>query len=380
MGKLIPRTAGLLAILCLAACSRSTSPPRTADLPPLAPVENLPPLAPAEKLPDTDVLPYTGGPITQGRNYLYCGTFQLAWNEMQQQIVKAPIQLEGNPPMADFLNKGPFQKSDLSAESFLAMAGSVDKGIVEEIRQAMAEKFPSAAMEAPEPLEDTAFYAYAYLEKALAFREAFDRLPEPLPFHSGGKEFPVAGFGFRDLEVSSERDEQIEKQATILDYRGDDDFILALNTTSERDQIVLAKIPPQKTLQETIAAVQARIEQSPLEEWNRGVHASESLVVPIISVGVERRYAELIGRHLRNRGWELYSVSEARQGIRFRLDEYGARLESDSVLGLKSAMPAKPRQFVFDRPFLIYLKEQSSQRSYFALWVETPEVLQQVEH
>jgi hypothetical protein len=370
MWKLIRRTAGLLAILCLAACSRSTNPPRTADLPALAP---------AEEFPNTDVLPYTGGPITQGRNYLYCGTFQLAWNEMQQQIVKAPIELEGNPPMADFLNQGRFQKPDLSAESFLAMAGSVDKGIVGEIRQAMAEKFPSAAMEAPEPPEDTVFYAYAYLEKALAFREAFDRLPEPLLFHSGGKEFPVAGFGFRDFEVSSERDVQIEKQATILDYRGDGDFILALNTTSDRDQIVLAKIPPQKTLQETIAAVQARIEQSQLEEWNCRVQASESLLIPIVRVGVKRRYTELIDRHLRNSGWERYYVADARQGIRFRLDEYGARLESDSSFGVGSKMPEQPRQFVFDRPFLVYLKEQSSERPYFALWVGTPEVLERVQ-
>jgi serine protease inhibitor len=100
------------------------------------------------------------------------------------------------------------------------------------------------------------------------------------------------------------------------------------------------------------------------------------LVVPIVSVGFERRYTELIDRDVQNRGWEGYDVAEARQGIRFRLDEYGARLESDSSLGFKSSISAQPRKLVFDRPFLIYLKEQSSHRPYFALWVETPEVLE----
>ena len=370
MWKRIFRLGGCLALGCLTGCSGRESPPRT---------EELPPLAAAGELPDTDVVPHTGGPITRGRNYLYCGTFQLAWNEMQQQIVKAPIQLEENPPMVDFLNKGQFQKSDLSAESYLAMAGRVQDGIVEDIRQAMAQKFPSADMEVPKPQKETVFYAYAYLEKALAFREAFDRLSAPLLFHSGDEESRVASFGFREFEVSSARDQQIEKQVTILDYRSDDDFILVLNTTSERDQIVLAKIQPQGTLQETIAVVQARIQQSPLEEWNRSVHSSESLVVPIISVGVERQYMELIDRDLQNRGWEGWAVAEARQGIRFRLDEYGARLESDSSLEFKSAISPQPRQFVFDGPFLIYLKEESSQRPYFALWVETPEVLERAQ-
>jgi hypothetical protein len=188
----------------------------------------------------------------------------------------------------------------------------------------------------------------------------------------------VASFGFRDFKLSSERDQQIERQVTILDYRSDDDFILTLNATSQRDQIVLAKIEPQATLQETIAAVQTRIEQSPLKEWARTVGGFESVVVPVISVGVERRYTELIDRGIQNAGWEGYAVSEARQGIRFRLDEYGARVESDSTKGWASAASMEPRQFVFDKPFLIYLKEQSSQSPYFALWVETPEVLERM--
>ena len=190
--KLRTAVCSLLAVVFLAVdgCSRS-APER------LSPLAAAGPLVPAAELATTDVLPHTEGSITPGRNYVYCATFQLAWNELQDDFIKAPIELEGMPAMAKFLNRRSFRRSDLSAKSYLAMAGTVKDGIIERIRQAMRDKFPPSNMTVPDARTDTAIFVYAYLEKSLAFREAFDRLREPLKFRMGNRMARVAAFGIR---------------------------------------------------------------------------------------------------------------------------------------------------------------------------------------
>ena len=45
-------------------------------------------------------------------------------------------------------------------------------------------------------------------------------------------------------------------------------------------------------------------------------------------------------------------------------------------MAAKFAMgPGKPRQLVFDKPFLILLQRGDAQQPYFALWVDNAELL-----
>jgi len=176
-----------------------------------------------------------------------------------------------------------------------------------------------------------------------------------------------------------DREDALCKQVSILDYQNEDDFILALNVTSKNDRIILAKILPKATLQETIQFVEERIQSNALDEWMKELHMSESLKIPIIAFGLEKKYPELIDKWFLNPGWERLFIAEARQGIRFRLDERGARLESDASGEAACAMPEQPRHFVFDKPFLIYLKESSATAPYFAAWIGSAELLEPVE-
>ncbi len=332
-------------------------------------------LAAATALAETDILPHTEGAITPGMNCVYCATFQLAWNEMRDVLVKGTILLEGDPPMVELLNRRAFQKSDLADDCYLASAGKVEDGIIERLRQELNERFPDADMEVPDAEDDTEIYAYAYLEKTLPFRAAFDRLEEPLRFPKGENADPVAAFGTKSFTMNCRRDEILEEQVTVLSYTSDDEFVLRLNTTSTDDEIILAKIPPKETLAETIADARQRIEQGGVEEYKQTLQPEESLIIPVVSLDVHRKYTELIGRHLKNEGLTLLYVTEASQGIRFRLDETGAKLSSEAEFGIGSDLE-QPRHFVFDKPFLLYLKEKDGNAPYFAIWIETAEVLE----
>jgi len=63
----------------------------------------------------------------------------------------------------------------------------------------------------------------------------------------------------------------------------------------------------------------------------------------------------------------------ALQNIRFRLDERGAILKSEAAMA--ACLPNEPRQFIFDKPFLILLERHDAAQPYFALWVDNPELL-----
>jgi hypothetical protein len=98
--------------------------------------------------------------------------------------------------------------------------------------------------------------------------------------------------------------------------------------------------------------------------------------VPKISANIERHYSELEGLHLVGR--DLY-IASALQVIRFRLDEAGARLESEATIEFDDGHPDTPagkRQFILDRPFLIYLIERQADQPYFAAWIANTELLE----
>jgi hypothetical protein len=348
------------------------------DWPPekLAGAEEFPPTVLAGELTETEILPHTRGPITPGRNYLYCATFQLAWNELQDQIVGAPIRLEGSPPMADELNRQSFRSGSLSDDSYVAMAGRVKDGIADEIRSAMNQKFPAATPKLIEYPDDTVFFAYAYLQKTLPFPVKFDRLPKPLQFQAKRGRGPVASFGIQDFDEHGLRAERLTEQVTILDYVSDDDFVLRLSTKT--DEIILAKVTPQKSLADTIDAVMQRILQPIGKQVQPTLQKKESLVMPKIALNIDREYSEIVGNTLQNQGWSDFYIGGAMQSTRFLLNESGARLESEAWIAVANGdppPPPKPRHFVFDRPFLIYLRELQAEQPYLAIWVESPELL-----
>jgi hypothetical protein len=333
----------------------------------------LPSIVPAESLVETDVVPHTEGMITPGRNYVYCVTFQMAWDEMEFDIFKEPVVLAGPPPLAEILNRHSRPAVKLDDRSYLARAGFADARIVADIRREISEKFPSADIKIPDA-DPKSVVAYAFLEKSLPFKEAFDRLSEPITFMHAAGSTQVAAFGIRG---EAEHRIRLLRQIVVLSYASDDDFVLRLKASAEADELVLAKVAPEETLSSTIESVKRRVKEHPPQGYLAELQWEEAFAVPVVSLGVLRRYTELEGRDLENSPWRErgYKLVRATQGIQFRLDETGASLSSSAGLAVASAPAPKPRKFILDRPFLLYLQSTESSEPYFALWIETPELL-----
>ena len=94
-------------------------------------------------------------------------------------------------------------------------------------------------------------------------------------------------------------------------------------------------------------------------------------------------YDELIRRYLRPVNDDIAKdllLLDARQSIRFEMDEKGVKLRSASQMSFGcAAAPSLPtgRWMVFDGPFLLMLQREGAPLPYLAAWIANTELLQQ---
>ena len=186
---------------------------------------------------------------------------------------------------------------------------------------------------------------------------------------------PVKAFGVESLSYGKERDEKLSAQVTVLYYKNRDDFALSFTSKSPDDEIILAKVSPASTLLETYQKVSTGHDPAPTH-----LEYGETLRVPKLDFDLTHHFSELENRGILNEGWEKWFIKDAEQQIMFKLDEKGAILKSRSFLHatMKAEAPAptrEPRQFIFDKPFLIVLKQKKGHLPYFCMWVNNAELL-----
>ncbi|MSR56930.1 MAG: DUF1559 domain-containing protein [Planctomycetaceae bacterium] len=341
----------------------------------------LPPVRPAAEMPGTNVVPHPSAALSAGRNTVYCATFAIAWGELRKLAGGDPVKLSSDPPLAEALNQFEFDPGNLDEESYLARVGKVDGDLIEQIRQELSLRFPSATPRLPDRAElgRNQFLIYSYLQKSLPFGEKFNVLEAPLEFRTTTGTVRVASFGVHEFDDFGPRAAQLKSQMTILDYAHDDDFIIEFHTRATNDRMILAKIEPRATLADTIDDAQRRIAKPDPSHTARELHSRETLAIPRLILGVDRDYSELTGHDFLNAQLSGNVVRDAAQVIQFRLDETGAELVSEvEIIGENGHTPSKPgkRRFIFDRPFLIYLIQKDADQPYFAAWIENAELME----
>jgi hypothetical protein len=315
------------------------------------------------QLTDTQLVVSPDMPLVAGTNMLWCGTLQLAWNEAEQ-LVGEKLRFTTPSPADDLLNRSDFTQRDLAPGSYVALADFERNHVEDEIRAALERTFEGAA--SPELIPPTPpnpgpddFVAYAHLYKNLAFAHPFK--DQPLLF----ADHPVEGFGFG----TEENDGTITGQAEVYDFQTPDDFIVRLKTKSPQDELILAKVTPGATLQATIQGVLDRIAHHAPEVAG----GADVLAVPKLNFDLRRDFPELEGLILDpSPAAKIKSklvVAKAEQLVRFQLNEKGAVLKSEAVIVMRALAIRDRYRMIFDKPFLILLKEKDSPRPYFALWV-----------
>ena len=336
--------------------------------------------ADVNELKDTRLEAHPDLPLDPKVNTLWCGTLQLAWNEavslVGEKLDFQPPSGPSVPPASekeiDFLNRQEFQARDLAPGSYVALADFERNQVEARIRAALANVFQGAA--SPELIPPTPrnpgpddFVAYAYLYKNLAFAVPFGAIPSQ---RFGDRDVQAFGFN-QDMHLPA----QPQGQVLIYDYKSSDDFVIELKSKSTDDQLILAKIAPGASLGATAAETLRRMKLSLPEAAGPG----DALSIPKLNFDLRKDFRELEGLTLQpGPSTKIHlplSLTKVEQLVRFQLNEKGAILKSEAVIVARALAMMSRHQMIFDRPFLLMMKQKNFNAPYLELWIANTTLL-----
>ena len=330
------------------------------------------------ELKQTNIVPTLDSTIEEAKNTIWCASFVAAWKSIERDITKEPVALEGNPEIATQLNNAQAPSKYIPPSNLYAIAGWNNKGIQDQIRTDLAQKFPRKQPPEFPRLDVDSLLAYAYLEVNLPFTYKFERNPKPLQFtDSKSGKSTVTSFGLPD---SMYIDHRLEAQPKVLYHELNEnqeliEFAIDLDQYSKDDQIVVASTTPDLTLRESVQKVQKHILEA---EANETWYSSPTvLLVPDTVWQITHRFTKLEGNKFSNQSIKGRPIRYATQDTQFRLDHEGAVLKSESMMAdtASSTISEFPGHYILDKPFLLYMKKRNAKHPYFVMWVANAELL-----
>ena len=302
---------------------------------------------------------------TNQQNRAWVGTFQLVWNDFQNNIVKGPVKFvdDEKNEYAKQLNKQKFKSDMISANSYYKTFGLVSPDLKTQIETALMQKFNETS-DILNSLDWTPapnkYLFYAMLKKNFKFMTAFDKL-EPARFSKfRGK---VDYFG-----ISPKSDSKLDDMVRILFYNSRDDFAVSIKTEG-KDVVYLYRTDDNKTFDKLYKDMMYK------ERGYMGWHdflPKDELRVPNLNLYKMQKYPELTKKQIK--GTDLM-IDDAIQTLQFTMNNEGVKLKSEAAMIAKTCAlvpddkKQAPRKCYFDDTFVVFLQEYDRKAPYFALRV-----------
>lgn len=312
-------------------------------------------------------------------NSAWCGTFQLVWNDMQNEVVGQDIIFNPQVTMVENLNKQSFKSSDISEDYYYKIWGLKTKKLKETIEKGIKEKFnqKSDVIDLIDwdgvPLDDSSYTGnekeyifYAMLYRQFNFEKEFTVLNKA-EFDGTGKKYNnVEYFG-----VDSSTDESVYNQINVLYYNSEEDFAVVLKT-KEGDEVLLSKGKNGKTFGEIYDSV---MKKSEAYEGNKSFTEDDTFKVPKVKFDVLKEFKELENKPFEGKDGNSFEIAKALQTIKFELNEKGGEIKSEAVIDMKESaalMDEEPehRYFNFNGTYTMFLRENGKSLPYFAVNID----------
>ena len=298
-------------------------------------------------------------------NKVWIGTFNLVWNDFMNDVIGGNIEFEdGYSALADELNKQNFKEDQLNEKSFYKVHGSASQKLKETIENAIKTKFNenSEILNIIDWNDGNSYILYAMLKKEFNFLEPFQTLDDDTFANSTEK---VKYFG-----IEPDRSGEARSNGEILFYNNENDCAIKLKTLEGEDVILYKTTGEGKSFEENYAEL---VEKSNKYTGTRDLQEDDALKIPYIKLKCDINYDELCGRYIK--GTEMY-IRQALQTVNFELNNYGGSVKSEALISMAQGDNTKNRFFNFNSDFILFLKENSKEKPYFALKVDNTDILQ----
>ena len=310
---------------------------------------------------------YTSQLSTMDTNKVWCGTFNLVWNDFMNDVIGGKIEFEDGPSkLADELNKQSFKADQLSENSYFKIHGqAMGDDLRNKIQNGIKQKFneDSKLVDRIDWNDSNGYVLYAMLKKEFNFLEPFSTAMGSMKFNNS--ETRVKCFG---VDCSTKPD--ASKNVEILFYNSAKDFAIKLKTKEGEEVILYKTTGENKSFEENYEEVKKK--QSSYS-GKTTFEKEDMLRIPFIKVNDEINYDELCGREIKN---SKYYIKQALQTIDFELNNVGGSVKSEAVIDatLKEIIK-NSRKMILDSDFILYLREENKEQPYFALKVDNTDIL-----
>ena len=292
---------------------------------------------------------------------IWCGTFQLIWNDLKNDLAKQDIVFSPQMEVIENLNKETFTTEDISDKYYYKKVGSPSIALKEEIEKAIKDKFNEKSKilddfqwEGRDPKD---YFLYAMLKKEFKFEKAFEELENG----KFGNYDNIKYFGIKSDDL-----DELRKQVDVLYYNSKDDFAIKLETKQE-DEVILCKNPQGNTFNEIYNNI---LTQKNEYKGSRSIQEGELLKVPNIKINEKNEFKEIQNKPFNFSNGDIYTIEKAIQTIEFELDREGGKIKSEAgmMANFESAMMPldEIREFFIDDTFAIFLIEENKDTPYFA--------------
>jgi hypothetical protein len=287
--------------------------------------------------------------ISNDKNFVYCATLLLAWDEVRKEI-NSPLTISEQFLDLKLLNESTSFVDVLKSNEY-KIDGTVEGGKIT---------------------------VKAEFNKSLPIERNLKSFNNKLTFN-GQK---VASFGIN----GDDSDDKL-KIVKIVYYKNDNNYILKLTPKDVEHEIILFKTEQNFN---SIAEMNSEIEKlteigkterkNEKTKWKYNYYSEDEVIIPKFNFNIETNYSSIEKAVFSTEKQNFY-IENAWQRTAFILDENGAEIESEVMFAVELGLEEdeekykKPKKMIFDKPFLILLKRTDARNPYFGLWVTNSELM-----
>lgn len=325
-----------------------------------------------EQTTDITIVPTMQDKITADSSW--CGTFQLVWNDMKNEVAKKDIIFTPQEKMAENLNKEEFTEDMISEEYYFKKYGLKTLALKEEIENGIKEKFNQESdilgdfdwsedeLDDPNNKYVRRYFFYVMLYRKFEFLQEFDKLEN----QKFGEIDNIEYFG-----IDKNTDNSVGDQIDVLYYNSQDDFAIVLNTKTN-DEVILCKNPQGNTFKNIYDNMNNRTVNYKGSKEFKNI---DEFKMPNLEFDEKREYTELQEKEFETADpiYDTAEIAKAIQTIKFSLDAKGGEIKSEAAIDVKTFTTSieepkkeEPRYFYVDNTFAIFLKEKGKEMPYFA--------------
>lgn len=315
------------------------------------------------KISDTEVQVLATSMDEIYNNSIWCGAFQLAWNNLLDDVAKDNTIDSVNVELINNLNKRSFLEDNLSKTNYYINLGLKTQKLKTEISNSIKKQFNlnsdtidildwnNKTLNDPKDANYSRYLLYVLLSKDLKFTKEFSALDN----ERFGSILNVKYFG---IDSSSSTD--VRNQVEVLYYDEDGNYAISL-TTSKKDEIILAKNSMKTTFEDIYDEVEAK-SKSYIGDTVFG--ENDTLKIPVINLDLVKQYEELNELEFETNKKATGILQDNLQAIQIKLD--GSSEKADAKKTEETEDITVEREFAFNDEFTIFIRESGKEKPYLA--------------